>query len=231
MQLNPPEFAALSHPQPASHRLLIVDDHPVFREGLQMGLQRQLPDMHIVLACGRDEALADLCLHPKTDMVIVDQRLCERSQDGTGLDLLVELGRIYPSLTRVLISGTDDASLLRRAAQANCAGYLHKSLSASQCAQAVQAMLNGSVWFDAQAQQHSLEHRAAGTGLTLRQMEVLQLLAKGMSNKDMARLLNVGERTIKAHLTAIFEATSSSSRTQALLEAGRRGWVRVSEVA
>ncbi len=237
MQLNSVERQALTHPRPFSYRLLVVDDHPVFREGLQLSLQRHLPQVQVALACGRDEALSDLLAHAYTDMVIADQRLAERRPGGfgivaqavTGLDLLIELGRLLPAVTRVLISGSDDASLVHRAAQAGCAGYLHKSLPAATCAHAIERMLAGELWFDNQAQ--LMTQQSAQTGLTLRQTEVLQLLAQGLSNKEMARMLQVGERTIKAHLTAIFEATGSSSRTQALLESGRRGWVRVNEDA
>lgn len=195
-------------------RILIVDDHPLYREGLASALRAHLPDIDVLGAGSAEEGLAELNRHPEVEAVLIDLRL--PGMDGiAALSIYAER---FPTVSRLMVSGHEGAEVVRRAFDAGASGFIPKSLSVEAVADAVRRVLSGGVFAPDPA-----SPQAPASMLTLRQLEALRLLGEGYTNKEIARELEITERTAKAHVAAIFEALGADNRTQAVLAAQRRG--------
>lgn len=206
---------------PASHRLpparlLVVEDHPLYREGLIGMLQRHAPQLQCRAAGSADEALRLLRAHDDIDLV-----LCDLGLPGgvDGLQLLAQVGREFPTAARVLVSGSEDAHLPSQARGAGLMGYLPKALPVSAWLEALCDILAGDGWFPPTAGDE--------VGPTPRQQAVLQFLAEGLGNKEIARRLDITPRTVKYHLTSLYGALMASNRAEAVARAAKRGWIRL----
>jgi len=195
-------------------RILVVDDHPLYREGMVSALRARLPELEVLGAGSAEEGLAVLEANPDTDVVLIDLRL--PGMDGFGA--LAAYAARFPTVPRVLISGQEGADIAKRAFDAGASGFIPKSLPVEEVAAAIRRVLEGGVFAPSQR-----KLQEAG-GLTLRQLEVLRLLGEGYTNKEIARALEISERTAKAHVAAIFEALGADNRTQAVVEAQRLGY-------
>lgn len=207
-------------------KVLIVDDHPLYRAGIAGVLATSLPGGVILHASSAAEATRMLEAHPETDLVIVDLYL--PGEDG--LTALQAFGRQFPLVARVLISGQEEYSgLVAAAFQAGASGFISKSQPVDEVVLAVKTLLGGGIYqpqtLPASNISPSLQQPAAKSLLTLRQTEVLALLAQGASNKIIARQLNVAERTVKLHLSRLFEILGVDNRTQAVLAAQKMGLI------
>lgn len=196
-------------------RLLIVDDHPLYRLGLIAALGSAMPGTEVDGAASAEEALALLDREPGFDLLLVDQRL----PGMDGLAALAHFGERRPDVPRVLISGSEEAGLARRAVAAGASGFIPKSLSVDDVAAAIRRVLEGEVFLPDEGM---AEAQPGGT-LTLRQLEVLRLLGEGYTNKEIARALEITVRTTRAHVEAIFGHLGAENRTQAVLAAQRAG--------
>jgi DNA-binding NarL/FixJ family response regulator len=195
--------------------VLIVEDHPLYGEGLLHLLSRQAPGLRCHLAGHGPAALDLLAQRPEVDLLLVDQRL---PGPMDGLAVLEVAGRRAPTAGRVLMSGTDDARLAAQARRQGAMGFLPKSLSPEAWLAALAAVLDGNPWFP--------DGPATGaSGLTPRQTRILEGVAAGRTNKHIARELGITERTIKYHLAEIFARVSAGSRAEAVARAGARGWI------
>lgn len=193
-------------------RILLIDDHPLYRHGFIAAFAIRLPDYTLVGAATASEGSAELDEHPDTELVIIDFRL-----PGTdGLAALTEFGARHPDIPRILISGEDSADLAQRALNAGASGFIPKSLDIDTVEAGIRRVLAGEFFVPAVA-------APAPGALTLRQLEVLRLLGAGYSNRDIASALHITERTAKAHMTAIFLSLGVESRTQAIIAAQRAG--------
>jgi len=197
-------------------RILVVDDHPLYREGMVSALRAQLPGLEVLGAGSAEEGLRVLESNPETDLVLIDLRL--PGMDGFGA--LAAYAARFPTVSRVLISGQDGAEIVRRAFDAGASGFIPKSLSVDQVTAAIRRVLDGGVFVPAQG-----EGPSANGNLTLRQLEVLRLLGEGYTNKEIARSLDITERTAKAHVAAIFEVLGADNRTQAVVAGQRLGYL------
>lgn len=197
-------------------RILIVDDHPLYREGLVSALRAHLPGVEVFGAGSAEEGMVELEQHPDVEAVLIDIRL--PGMDGFGA--LAAYAARFPTVSRVLVSGQEGADLVRRAFAAGASGFIPKSMSIDEVAQAVRQILDGGVFAPEQG-----EPLAQPSVLTLRQLEVLRLLGSGYTNKEIARSLGITERTAKAHVAAIFEVLQVENRTQAVLAAQRLGHI------
>ena len=207
------------------HHILIVDDHPLYREGMVSALRAQMADVQVLGADSAEDGLQLLVRHPEIELVLMDVRL-------PGLDGFAALalyGKRFPTVACILVSGEQDADTVRRAFDAGASGFIPKSLSVGEVTGAIRRVLDGGVFVpdiapaprNPIAAQHSIAH------LTLRQLEVLRLLGDAYTNKEIARVLDITERTAKAHVAAIFEALDAENRTQAVLTAQRLGYLRI----
>ncbi len=199
---------------------LIVDDHPLYREGLISALRVRLDGVLVSGAGTAEEGLTLLETHPDIELVLIDLRL--PGMDGfAALELY---GARFPAVARVIVSGDDDPLLVQRAFNAGASGFIAKSMAVDGVAEAIRSVMDGNL-FVPPADGGRSHAAPSARALTLRQIEVLHLLSEGYTNKEIARTLNITERTAKAHLSAILEALNAENRTQAVVAAQRAGLI------
>ena len=134
-------------------------------------------------------------------------------------------------LPTCILSASENGGDIRRAMDAGAQGFISKSTPADTIRQAIRALLSGQSWFpaepDASEQQRDehLKKKASELGITARQWQVLKLLGEGLANKVIAYQLHLSEATVKAHITALMRALSVRNRTEAVLEANKRGLI------
>jgi two-component system nitrate/nitrite response regulator NarL len=200
--------------------LLVVDDHPVVRDGLA-ALLRQAADHTVILQAPEcATALRVASEHPDLDAVFVDLMM-----PGMSGDLAVrEFGKRRPELPVIVLSSSENPSDVRRALKAGALGYIPKSASPQTLLSALQLVLSGNIYIppllahathatpdESSPQQPPL----AMSQLTERQIDVLRHLCTGLSNKEISARLGIAEKTVKAHVAAIFKTLNVVNRTQA----------------
>jgi len=205
-------------------KILIVEDHALVREAMAQSLAHLQPGLSCVEASSADQALAWLEADDDIDLAVIDLML----PDMNGFSLLAVLAKRFPEVPAVVVSAIDDEASVRRAIKAGASGYVSKASSGQVLLQAVQVVLDGGVHLPESrpATQPAKRVNMSATeryGLTAAQGRVLELLAAGKSNREIAELLGVSEGTVKVHMTAIFRALDVSSRAQALVVMSRRG--------
>jgi DNA-binding NarL/FixJ family response regulator len=200
-------------------RLLIADDHPLFRLALVQAVRDLLPDAEIAEADTLMAARAVLA-GTEIDLVLLDLHM----PGNRGLMGLVELRAEYPSVAVVLISANDDPQVVRRALDHGAAGYIPKRADLGAIKTGLTAVLNCEEYVPAELRAAVAAARGGGadhelarrlSSLTPQQLRVLVLVAEGQLNKQIADALSIQERTVKAHLTTIFEKLGVRNRTQA----------------
>jgi two-component system, NarL family, nitrate/nitrite response regulator NarL len=202
-------------------KILIVDDHPLFRAGFQAVLEQSSLEAGVLSVSSINEALQALHRDGDIGLVLLDIHL--RGDDG--FNALKVIGERFPTTACIMISGDEGQGVAARAVTAGASGFIPKSFTAEEMIAAIQRVLSGDVFVPATA---NLMQPPDTQGLTLRQLEVISMLGRGFSNKEIARALDVAERTVKAHVSAVFEALNVRNRTQAVLVAQRRGYLPAS---
>ena len=208
-------------------KILLVDDHPMFRDGVASVLPRLAGDqgdaLMILQADNGLQGLARLAEHPDVALVLVDLRMGEM----TGLQMLEQVRRRHPDLPVLVLSSSEDPLDVRRALQAGARGHCPKSASPGTLLAAIRLVLAGEIYvppFMAFVADE-LATGADSSGLTPRQLEVLQCLCTGKSNKEIARALDMQEKTVKGHVSAIFRSLKVVHRLQAVEAARAAGLV------
>ncbi len=200
--------------------LLLADDHPLFRLALAHAVRSVEPEARIVEAGTFDEARARLAAQPDTDLVLLDLHM----PGSHGLMGLATLRGEHPAVAVAMISADDDPATVRRALAYGAAGFISKRAGLAELCEALRAVLSAQTWLPsslrgavAAVPAHDDDCALAARLATLspQQMRVLALVADGLLNKQIADRLDVQERTVKAHLTAIFERMGVRNRTQA----------------
>jgi DNA-binding NarL/FixJ family response regulator len=212
--------------------VLIVDDHPLFREGLREVLRGLGEDSRIV-AENDAEAALETAKTLDLDLVLIDLTL----PGMNGIEALERFGQEAPGVPVVIISAHEDTDEVRRALALGALGYIPKSTPPSVLLDALRLVLGGGIYVpplllrEIRHVRPTYEGRSesgeppASDRLTERQIEVLTLLVQGKSNKLIARELKLSDKTVKGHVTAIFRALDVVNRTQAAMEARRRGLI------
>ncbi|HET9049351.1 MAG TPA: response regulator transcription factor [Chiayiivirga sp.] len=202
--------------------ILIADDHPLFRAALRQAAQGLGEDARILEAEDLDGVLSQLQVDGSVDLVLLDLRM----PGNHGLAGLAAIRAQFPQVAVAVCSGHDDPSIVRRALDHGAAGFIPKRTDMATMRHAIDAILACEVWLPADLRgalegsrpdpaDHALALRLAS--LTPQQFRVLALVAEGLLNKQIADRLDVQERTVKAHITAIFEKLGVRNRTQASL--------------
>lgn len=195
-------------------RLLLVDDHALFSEGLRALLAQRMPLLALQTVRRAADALELLRRGDELDLLLVDQRL----PDLPGLELLHRAAELRPEVARLLISGADDPTLPGAARAAGATGFLHKSADPDHLVRALQAVVGGESWFGAAP---SARTGDALPTLPPRARQALVLLLRGLSNRDIAEHMGIGERAVKQHLSLVFATLGVDSRAQAIVAARR----------
>lgn len=200
--------------------LLIADDHPLFRAALRQAARDALSGVDVLEAGTLEQALSLLEQHPQIDLVLLDLHM----PDNHGLAGLAAIRAQFPGVAVVVVSANDDPRVVRRALDHGAASYLPKSAGLDELRAAILAVLACETWLPpalrasvarAQSTPADTELAARLASLSPQQFRVLTLVAEGLLNKQIADRLGVQERTVKAHLTAIFERLGVRNRTQA----------------
>lgn len=204
-------------------KILIVEDHALVREAMAQTLSRLEPGIDCVEAKGADDALAKLESAVDWDLAIIDLML----PDMNGFSLLAVLAKRFPDVPAIVVSAMDDEASVRRAIKGGASGFVSKASSGDTLLQAVRVVLDGGVCTPEAANQAPGRRGGAPVserfGLTAAQTRVLELLAQGKTNREIADLLGLSEGTVKVHMSAIFRALGVSNRAQALVVIARHG--------
>ncbi len=203
-------------------RLLIVDDHPVVRAGLSSMLGKQKGIELSGVAASAEEAFAILASRP-VDVVLLDLRMPTMS----GIDALRILAR-QPSSPRVLIlSSFEFEEEIFRAVEAGARGYLLKEMSRDEIVAAIIAVHGGKRYFPP-AIAARLAERTHRSSLSARELEVLELLSKGLTNKEIGQAFGISKNTVRNHINNITQKLDVSDRTEAASVAMKQGIISVS---
>ena len=202
--------------------VLIADDHPVVRQGLRVLLSLE-DDIEVVGEVGDGAEAVDLAAALVPDVILLDLKLPVLD----GLGVLADLrDRGLPSHTLVLTSVADQASVTV-AMRAGAAGFLYKDVDPDALVRAVRSVHDGNTVLAPEAAGSLVRSRARATAiggldaLTAREREVLAQIAEGRSNREIARLLNMSEKTVKTHVSSVLAKLGVADRTQAALHAVR----------
>lgn len=214
-------------------KILVADHHSLFRDGLASLLESA--GFRVVGQVGDGAAAIAAAVQLRPDVILLDAALPELS----GLEALRRLRAEWPEAVVVILTSAEDDGELLEAVEAGARGYLSKNLKADEFI----AMLRGLERGEAAMTRHTTgrllaamtaPHRRQGhfaNGLTERELELLQLLAEGRSNKDIALALALSENTVKYHIKNILQKLSVHNRTEAAAHAVRTGLVKVNNHA
>lgn len=202
-------------------RLLIIDDHPVVREGLAAVLRQRGADTEVLEAADGEAGLQLLAQRPDVACVLVDLRLAGLG----GLATLARVRATRPGLPVLVVSASEDAADVRRAMAAGASGYVPKSAGRSTLLAALQLVLAGERYVPPLLLAEAAPAAATVTGLTPRQREVLALLCQGHANREIGLALQMHEKTVKAHVGALFKVLGVVNRTQAVEAARSAGFI------
>lgn len=212
-------------------KILIVDDHALVRRGLNYVVKEGFPDAEVTEAESSAAALEALRGGVSVDLALVDVRM----PDLDGLELLRTIRIEWEELPVIMLSTYDNAPYVRRALADGAAGYLLKDATPEDLAQAIKVALSGSGnVLSPRVIQNLFEDQDSARGvngngrrneysLTQRENDILALLSEGRSNREIAQHLYLSEKTVKAHLAAIFRKLGVTNRTQAAMVAVQMG--------
>jgi len=206
--------------EPSRIRLLLVDDHELVRTGLRTFLELQ-PDMVVVGEAGSGEDALTLAFDVAADIVLLDLML----PGMTGVETARRLHDEHPELKVVVLTSFAGQDSVLPAVRAGVAGYLLKDVGPGELAEALRAVHAGGAPLHPQVAATVMQSVTAEDPLTPREREVLRLIARGLSNRLIARELVLSEKTVKAHVSAILGKLGVADRTQAALHAVRTGLV------
>lgn len=203
--------------------LLVVDDHPLFRDALRRLVAGFWPGAQVHEAADAEGVFALAEAQPQADLLLLDLTM----PGARGFGVLVHLRAQYPALPVVMVSARDDADTQRRAFAHGAVGFLSKSAAAAEIQRTLDGVLAGepppapSAAAPVEADERAVAARIAS--LTPAQFRVLSRVAAGLLNKQIAFELGIGEATVKAHMGAVLDKLGASNRTQAVLMLGRLG--------
>ncbi len=203
-------------------KLFLIDDHPIVREGLRAFLELS-EDLEVVAEAGSmEEARAALKLHT-ADIFLLDIQLGEDLKQQNGLRLIPEIKQAQPNAKIIILSSFIDEDFVRDAMRLGVQGFLSKHAGPKALRDAIYAALRGELPLDDKAVKVLAEQQIdLLASVSKREREVIALVAEGLSNKAIAKELNITEKTVKAHLTNIFSKLGLKDRLQLALYAKDR---------
>jgi DNA-binding NarL/FixJ family response regulator len=209
----------------AQTTIVIADDHPLFRGALRQAIGSLMPTARVMETNGIEEMNGALAAERDVDLILLDLNM----PGVQGFSGLIALRAGHPDIPVVIVSATEEATVIRRAIEFGASGFIPKSLDVDTIGSAIKAVLAGDSWTPPDIDLTATEDketadlvRRLGT-LTPQQVRVLMMLSEGLLNKQIAYELGVSEATVKAHVSAILDKLGVDSRTQAVIAAAKIG--------
>jgi len=216
-------------------RILLADDHAVLREGMRNLLERE-KDLEVVGEASDGEEAVRLVSELKPVVVLMDIVMPKLS----GIEATKQIKQVSPATIVLILTAYSDIRYILGLLEAGASGYLLKSARGNEIIGAIRAVCSGESVLDPVVTRKLLERvvgLAQGSGegstsgqLTPRETEILRLAARGMSNKDIANALFLSVRTVKAHLTNIFNKMGVGCRTDAIVKGLREGYINLHDI-
>jgi DNA-binding NarL/FixJ family response regulator len=204
-------------------RVLVADDHPLYRDALRTILSQACSGSQISEAACQDDVMRIVISDADFDLIVLDLNL----PGASGLSCLHHVRTAAPLTPLIVVSANDEPATMSEVVMAGAAGYVPKSASRDVLIDAIRLVMAGGTYLPAAAVS-ALRHANVpppsapavhGQQLTSRQRRVLELIAQGLSNKHIARELDISEITVKAHVSLVLRKLGVSNRTQAAIEA------------
>jgi len=197
-------------------KILIVDDHALFRAGLRMLLATIGHNVVCLESASITDALGLIAQHADLQLCLLDLSL----KNEHGLGAIQRIKQDAPHVAVVVVSGADDSATIRSCIDAGAMSFIPKSVAPEVLTQALHHVLSGAVYLPDQiiSAMHDMPQRVQ---LTPRQQQVLQALSRGLPTKLIARELDLSEHTVKDHIAMLFQALGASNRTEAVIKASQ----------
>jgi DNA-binding NarL/FixJ family response regulator len=202
-------------------RLLVADDHSLIRMGL-VALVNTEPDITVVAEAADGQQAIDLFSRHNPDLVLMDLRMPVKN----GIEATAEIRKKSPTARVLMLTTFDGDEEIHQALQAGAQGYVLKGSTGQNLIPALRALAAGQRWIPPEVAKR-LAARRGFEELTPREVEVLQQLAKGLANKEIADVLNISENTTKGHLKNIIAKLRVADRTEAVTAALQRGIIHL----
>jgi len=200
--------------------VLIADDHPLFRDAMRRAIQQALPGVVLREADSVNALQAAIDAHPDLELLLLDLHM----PGANGFSALVHIRGQHPGLPIVIVSAHEESGVIRRAIAHGASGYIPKSAPVGTIVEAVRKVVDGDIWMPESVRGVAAALNPAEVSvatqvaqLTPQQFRVLNMIAEGLLNKQIAYELGVSEATVKAHMTAIMRKLGVSNRTQVAL--------------
>ena len=225
----------------SSTRILIVDDHPLFRAGIRGGLE-SIADLQVIGEASAASATFEIADSALPDLVLIDAQL----RADNALELTRQLKRRHPQMLIVIMTRVEDDEQLFQTIRSGAAAYISKEIELDDLVRVLRRVATGEYLINEsvlsrphvasrvlhQFQELSvLDESAEGvfSPLTPREIEILDYVAQGNSNKEIAYQLRISDQTVKNHITSILRKLAVNDRTQAVIFALRHGWIKLGE--
>lgn len=202
-------------------RVFSVDDHPLLREGLAAIINNQ-PDMLLVAQAATGSEAIQMFSQHQPDVTLLDLRL----PDMSGIDVLIAIRSEFSEARIVILTTFEGDVDIRRALEAGARGYMLKNMPPKDLVEVIRQVHAGKKRIPAEVAAHLADY-FGDDALTVREIDVLQHLAGGNRNRDIAEQLFISEETVKVHVKHIMEKLGASDRTQAVAIAVRRGIIQL----
>ena len=202
-------------------RVILADDHPVVRDGLAAIINQQ-PDMQVVAEAADGEEAIALFQREQPDVMVLDLRMPKRD----GVAVVEHVLQVSPKARLLIMTTFDGDEDIFRSLSQGAKGYILKDSPRQEILAAIRAVSQDQPYTSSSIAAKAVQ-RMAKPNLTKREVDVIQLLAQGRSNKDIARRLNITEGTAKTHVKSILTKLDAISRTEAVAVAHKRGLVHL----
>jgi two-component system, NarL family, response regulator LiaR len=216
-------------------RILIVDDHAMLREGMRNLLEKE-KDFELSGEAADGEEAVRLAARLKPDIVIMDIVMPKLN----GIEATKQIKQVSPSTALLILTAYSDIRYIIGLLEAGACGYLLKNSPGKDVIRAIRAVRSGESVLDSEVTRKlvqrlaslskSPEEREASGQLTSREIEILKWAARGMSNKELSEKLFISLRTVKAHMTNIFNKLGCSSRTDAIIKGLKQGYIDLNDI-
>jgi len=211
----------VSPPPSPPIRILLVDDHPMMRAGLASALSMD-PGFAVITQANDGESALKVWRQQRPDVTLLD--ISMGGMDG--IDTLRCLIRDFPEARVLMLTTSEATEDIHHALDAGARGYVTKSISATDLVSAIRTVHAGGGFLSESVKQRLAEEESSGR-LTLREIEVLELVRQGFTNDEIGRLLGISERTARAHISSIKEKLHASDRAAAVARGFENGILRV----